>query len=530
MALAKLCHDATRRHSSMAPLFGLPDYPSPLDVSFTAFIVDHKIRKHSGREATQVAAELKKLDIESEILELDWSSYGDPASLSDLESVARKLRYQVLGRACASRSITSLLVAHHRNDQVETALGRVLTNYMGIGLGGMRLYAPIPECSGIHGVDQSGSYDQSFDPASQTHARVAIERGGVYLGRPLLAFSKRQLIGICRQNGVLWFEDHTNADRQFTLRNTVRFLLASGDLPKALRSERLSSLAANAGTKRHRSEKEADQVFADMKVKLQTSIGTATIQFPSSSLKFGSSGDNRTHTLRRMLQLVSPKDQLELGRVVSGVDNVFQTHNTDTKNRPLSPASSCINLSGVSIERHATKRIAKSETTLLTLRRALPTAAERSASGLQMWPVSAKDAINGPHSRWQLWDGRYWIRILPPETNHESYREIYVRFLHQDDLAGIKASIEPEEDRRLAKTLKLAKGKIRFTLPAIAVRPESESRDATTEYVVALPSLNWSVSGWSRFTSTSSGVGWQWDIRYKHVQLHSAAHQDEKFA
>ncbi len=82
-----------------------------------------------------------------------------PSSLSNMESVARTLRYRRLGNALANERIVSLLLAHHEDDQYETVLMRLLSGHGPRGLRGMRRANDIPECFDMHGVYQSGFLD-----------------------------------------------------------------------------------------------------------------------------------------------------------------------------------------------------------------------------------------------------------------------------------------------------------------------------------------------------------------------------------
>lgn len=528
MALASLCRDATKKNSWMAPLFALPGYPDPIEVSFTAFIVNHTLRENSGTEAVQVAAELKKLDIDSEILDLDWAQHGDPSSLGNFESAARRLRYQALGMACYERSISSLLVAHHNDDQVETVMVRILTNYLGAGLGAMRAHVPIPECTGIYGVDHSGNFKKS-DPSPRKTDHIAIEQGGVNVHRPLLPFSKQQLIEVCQHNGVRWFEDRTNADRQLTLRNTVRYLQASNVLPAAFQSNRLSSLATKVAKSRRELERLANDFLADMRVQLDVRTGMACIRLPLSS-RLSSTAESSSHiyALRKMIELVTPKADIVLSRINSGVDYVFRTHGTDAEDCPMDAGRPDIQMAGVSFHRQAAEGSEAGKAAVLILRRASPTAMERQALQLSLWSPSSAAAErmrnrSNPMQNplWHLWDCRYWIRILPPKVPSTVYGDVFVRFLDPGDLASMRKSESAGGHHELEIALSHARGSLRFTLPAVVARKVSPEDGYTLESVVALPSLNWSVDGWSRHNSNSTGSSWHWDIRYKHVQFHS---------
>lgn len=523
MALATLCHDVVNEKSTvMAPLFAFDNYPRT-QASFTAFIVNHKLRENSGVEAERVAEELAKMDIESQILELDWSLYGNPKTLNNVESIARTLRYQVLGIACAKRDINTLLLAHHANDQAETAMARIVNNYVGLGLGAMRLTASIPECTGIYGVDQSGLEQAERPHVARTPSSLPIERGGVTVARPLLPFQKWQLVELCQQSNVRWFQDHTNADRTLTVRNTVRFLQLNDVLPLALRTSRLIDTVRRVGKRRAEDETLADEIFLAVPLALSLRTGEASIPAPQVSSRDGfETLTIQAYVLRRMLELVSPKHVISLQQLHAAIDFVF--HGKSTKERHGSDVGEeKYHIAGICIRRKIRRGSEDLDSSVLTLHRALPTAVEKRELQVQLWPPSIKndhlEDKQGP--TWRLWDGRYWIRVLPPNARVDSYTEIIVRFLKKDDMAGLRKSLPPKDRRRLDEALALAKGDVRYTLPAIVAKqsPVSGDRCSATEQVVALPSLNRSFSGWARASVQSTDNSWRWDIRYKHVKL-----------
>ncbi|TKA49321.1 hypothetical protein B0A55_12812, partial [Friedmanniomyces simplex] len=220
MALASLCSENAQVINRQTPLVG--------------FIVDHKLREGSTQEARNVAEELRRLRIEPRVLTLDWKHHGNPSTVEHLEHLARKLRFQAIGRACSEYGIESLLVAHHADDQAETVLMRIVGKYFGSGLRGIGCSRPIPECQGIYGVDQSGSprLVKSREPETTNDAHeMLIEDGGVSVLRPLLSFTKEELTEYCKAAKVRWFEDRTNADPKFALRNTIRHLQKNDRLP-----------------------------------------------------------------------------------------------------------------------------------------------------------------------------------------------------------------------------------------------------------------------------------------------------------
>lgn len=208
--------------------------------------------------------------ITTEILELGWSKVP-----SRFETLARKLRFQALGRACRDRGIQTLLLGHHQDDNVETVITRMMLGATGPALSGMVHSTNLPECDWIYGVSQSGS---SFSlrrsetatlslprigihpllrqieklpqiPATREHEILEylpkepqIATGGVLACRPFLSFTKANILATCEENNIPFVTDPTNFDPTLTTRNTIRSLLASDQLPRALQTPSILSL------------------------------------------------------------------------------------------------------------------------------------------------------------------------------------------------------------------------------------------------------------------------------------------------
>ena len=93
------------------------------------FIVDHKIRKESTKEAKEVKKILKRYFIDAEIL--TWR--GKKPS-SNIQSLARKKRYELLFKECDKLKIQNILLGHHQDDLFENFFIRLLR---GSGLKGL---------------------------------------------------------------------------------------------------------------------------------------------------------------------------------------------------------------------------------------------------------------------------------------------------------------------------------------------------------------------------------------------------------
>lgn len=106
-----------------------------------------------------------------------------------LEEIARNLRYEAFAKILPKNAV--LMTAHHANDQAETLL---LQLFRGAGLKGL---------SGI---------------------AIKKEFAEGWLVRPLLRFSRSDLLEYAKEHKLEWIEDESNVDTKFS-RNLVRHTL-----------------------------------------------------------------------------------------------------------------------------------------------------------------------------------------------------------------------------------------------------------------------------------------------------------------
>ncbi|KAK5635008.1 hypothetical protein RRF57_010720 [Xylaria bambusicola] len=361
MALAYLC-SRLRSHDLY---FRLADNPV---TNFRAIVLDHRIREGSSEEAESVARAVRKIGISCDTFSISWLKAGvlgdkaHPKDLPNLESVARKLRYQKLGHMCAFRRCASLLLGHHEDDQYETVLMRLLQGYGVRGLRGMKAAQDIPECERMHGAYHSGyvddqrrlnprynpsivrtdyerlrhelmdgidrqmneqelresvldgieygefeEYYQSKRAVSLDLSGIDVEDGGVMVYRPLLGFSKDRLIATCEANNIPWWEDSTNKDQTLTMRNAVRHMYKNYALPVALQKPSILALSRRCDQEARALEAEADRLLAQtMILDIVPHVGTASVQFPD----YGMSRfpRDKSRPLRRRARLLRQRE------------------------------------------------------------------------------------------------------------------------------------------------------------------------------------------------------------------------------
>ncbi|GBF64830.1 tRNA(Ile)-lysidine synthase [Trichophyton mentagrophytes] len=270
-----------------------------------AYIVDHKYRPESSQEAQSVAKRVKNLGVQSKVLTLQWPE-GGILTKKGFETQARTLRYQILGQACVKDGIRALLLGHHQDDNVETALMRVSKGHRKLGLVGFDEIAPIPECHGLYGVSKSGLATSLQDILKSTNMdgtilhlcseipsrsisfapeKMQVSTGGIYLFRPFRSFSKSRLVATCRENKIPFVSDSTNDDLTFTIRNTVRQLLNSEDsLPRALQRPSILSLVDKSREQTKKFRELCESILKKVEVlSLDTRFGTMVVKMPMMS-------------------------------------------------------------------------------------------------------------------------------------------------------------------------------------------------------------------------------------------------------
>ena len=114
---------------SLALSFLSKIYSIKKNISSKFFIVDHKLRPESSKEAKTVKNVLKKLFINAQIL-----TWKGRKKLQNTQSLARNKRYELLFTKCNEHKIDNILIGHHQDDLFENFFIRLLR---GSGLKGL---------------------------------------------------------------------------------------------------------------------------------------------------------------------------------------------------------------------------------------------------------------------------------------------------------------------------------------------------------------------------------------------------------
>ena len=147
-------------------------------------IVDHKLRKESGKESLKVKKILKERKISSKIL-----SWKGQIPKKNIQKNARDIRYALLSRYCFENKIKYLVTAHHEDDQIENFFIRLLR---GSGL--------------------SGLSSMSVQTKYNSHLKII---------KPFLIKEKKDLKYVTLNYFKTYIKDPTNKDEKF-LRVRVR--------------------------------------------------------------------------------------------------------------------------------------------------------------------------------------------------------------------------------------------------------------------------------------------------------------------
>ena len=141
------------------------------------FIVDHKLRKGSTNEAKKVKKILSDFSIEAELL-----TWNGKKPKSNIQSLARKKRYNLLFSKCKSFKISNLIIGHHLDDLFENFFIRMIRG------------------SGLKGL---------------TSLEKKTTIGSINLIRPLLDFEKKDLEFISNHVFNFFVNDPSNENIEF---------------------------------------------------------------------------------------------------------------------------------------------------------------------------------------------------------------------------------------------------------------------------------------------------------------------------
>ncbi|SHH30916.1 tRNA lysidine(34) synthetase TilS [Thermosipho atlanticus] len=168
---------------SLVLLYLLNSLKKDLNIELVCATLNHGIRESAYKDVEHVISFSNKLGIKCITGKVDVPKYAEENKLS-IEEAARKLRYEFLERNIKTQRCNKLAVAHNLNDLVENVLFRLSRGAGPFGLPGMK------------------------------------PKNGNTI-RPLLFFSKDEILEFAKKNGIDYVIDETNLNTIYT-RNFIR--------------------------------------------------------------------------------------------------------------------------------------------------------------------------------------------------------------------------------------------------------------------------------------------------------------------
>ena len=162
---------------SLALAFLSKIYATKKNLKVKFFIIDHQLRNNSTKEAKTVKRVLNQNLIKSEIL-----SWKGKKPTKNIQSIARKKRYELLFKQCAKLNINNILLGHHQDDYIENFFIRILRG------------------SGLKGLVSLGKKNK-------------VEN--INLFRPLLDLKKEDLVFLSKNVFDFYAQDPSNDNEKF---------------------------------------------------------------------------------------------------------------------------------------------------------------------------------------------------------------------------------------------------------------------------------------------------------------------------
>ncbi len=466
-------------------------------------------------------------------MNIEWPESGDPSKLSNFETVARRLRFMALGKACLERNIKSLLVAHHQDDQVETVLMRMSQGHRGAGLKCILPVSDMPECWGIHAVHTSGAseltekikalrgqklaqieddWDNRQGTRQRFHPRhgdensveqdteeeqsppLKIQDGSIKVYRPFLGFAKGRLEATCLALRVNWVEDETNHDPALTPRNAIRQILKLGRLPEAIQKTSLLALVTRMRHKIVNRNGHADKIFRKCEIRmLDTRVGAVIVRFPIydfdrkgiPTMYLHQAMLNKEYTfalsLRHMIGLVTPLERVTLKSLNPAVKAIFPKLLDDAGEQMWKFTCGQVNFERARSALAKPKPNTRLDPEFVWILTRKPYASTRPSPSITF----SATASPSESSNSALWDGRFWFCV-----RNQSPRPVVVRPLYPADLTSLRDALPEGQVKDLNEILRVvAPGKTRWTLPVIAeAEEETPKAEADQERAAAVSS------------------------------------------
>ena len=156
-------------------------------IVLSALHINHGLNPQAPAWAAHCAELCAKLSVPFTAMTVDCGL----AEGGSVEALARTARYDAFARYGVQSGASAMLLAHHADDLAETQLLQVLRG------------------AGVKGL------------ASMPAKRYANADETQLIWRPLLPFTRAQIVAYAQERGLIWVEDDSNQNRRFT-RNALR--------------------------------------------------------------------------------------------------------------------------------------------------------------------------------------------------------------------------------------------------------------------------------------------------------------------
>ena len=163
-----------------------------LNIDIVIGHVNHNLRGAAADEDEQFVLDIAaKLHLPAHSRSVETKPYA-AANILSIETAARVLRMQALTEIANNCNCTAIVTAHHKDDNAETIVHRMIrgTGYRGLG-----------------GIWPKRKFDS-----------------GLNFIRPTLCVTRKEIIDYCKSNNLSWRHDHTNDEFIYT-RNRIRHQL-----------------------------------------------------------------------------------------------------------------------------------------------------------------------------------------------------------------------------------------------------------------------------------------------------------------
>ncbi|KDQ19791.1 hypothetical protein BOTBODRAFT_152287 [Botryobasidium botryosum FD-172 SS1] len=183
--------------------------------SLLSLTIDHQLQPSSAETATKTAMVSRALGVPNLVHPIVWSTPPFPPRPppgAPFEAVARASRYRLIFDIMEKEGINTIVMGHHLDDQIETALMRMGRGSSGAGMAGMR------------SVRRWGMGDGE-EGGLEWFGSAGMAR---WIARPFLSIGKDRILCTCEAHDLPFIEDKTNFQPEITFRNAVRSVISGG--------------------------------------------------------------------------------------------------------------------------------------------------------------------------------------------------------------------------------------------------------------------------------------------------------------